>query len=80
MKFVELMLKAALVYSAELEDGKAEAFFSVLSGFPVDEVEKGFNAHFKSSRFFPTPFDIIEKIKADWYEKNAFSSDEFPWR
>jgi hypothetical protein len=74
------MLQASLVYSTELEEGKTEAFFVVLINLPIEEIEFGFFEHFKTSRRFPTPAEIISKVKRRWFDLNSFSDEEFPWQ
>lgn len=61
-KFFEFLEGCGLIYGREVKDAQAAIFFNALAEYSFVDVEKSFNTHIKSSKFFPTPSDIIQNI------------------
>ena len=57
-----LIHQASEIYQREISQVLFDCFSDLLTGYDYAAIEKAFLAHFASSKFFPTPADIIEKI------------------
>jgi len=56
------MLCAAEVYAKEISTTHAQVFMNLVREYDIADIEKAFQQHMKSSKFFPTPADIIDLI------------------
>lgn len=56
------MLCATEIYSKEISPTHAQVFMNLVREYDIADVEKAFQRHMKSSKFFPTPADIINLI------------------
>lgn len=61
-RFFEFMVGCAAIYDRELKSEQVHIFFNVLSSYDFLEIEKSFTHHIKTSKFFPTPAEIINNI------------------
>jgi len=53
------------VYNKPVKENQAEIFFNALADYEFASVEKAFNKHIRTNRFFPTPADIIGNMPSD---------------
>jgi hypothetical protein len=61
-RFSDLLHRASEFYPRDVSPSLLDGFMQLLSGYPFADVEKAFNKHFATSKFFPTPADIIENM------------------
>lgn len=62
LKFFDFLDGCGSVYDKEIKEAQAKIFFNALAEYDFNAVEKSFNAHIRTSKFFPTPADIIQNI------------------
>jgi hypothetical protein len=61
-RFFNFLEGCASVYDKEIKEAQAKIFFNALAEYDFNAIEKSFNAHIRTSKFFPTPADIIQNI------------------
>ncbi len=61
-KFINFLNGCALVYDKELKKEQVQIYWNILKDHTCQDVEKAFNRHIKTSKFFPAPSEIIENI------------------
>ena len=61
-KFFDFLDGCGSVYDKEVKEAQAKIFFNALTEYSFEAVEKSFNTHIRTSKFFPTPADIIQNI------------------
>jgi len=65
-RFAEAMQECAAVYRIELDAGMLGAYWRLLDGYPIDQVEMAFETHMRHperGRFFPKPADLIAAMQ-----------------
>jgi len=72
-KFAELINVCASIYSKELTNAALAAFYEMLKDYEISDIDKAFYRHMKTSKFFPTPADIIEYLPGD---QNHMGADQ----
>lgn len=65
--FIKILMACGEIFNREVKDAQIEVFWQSVRSFPFDDVKAAFNIHMKTSKFFPTPADIIEKIPKPMY-------------
>lgn len=60
--FFNFLEGCASIYDKEVKETQAKIFFNALAEYDFSAVEKSFNTHIRTSKFFPTPADIIQNI------------------
>jgi len=64
--FFEIMGRASRLYQREINVDVGEIMYQALTRYTISEIADGLTAHMsdpKRGKYFPTPADIIEKIK-----------------
>lgn len=56
------MLCATEIYSKEISSAHAQIFMNLIREYDIADIERAFHQHMRSSKFFPTPADIIDLI------------------
>ena len=63
-KFVEILTTCSSIYRQEIETPAIKVFWSLLSGYEINEVEAAFYKYMSEGRFMPTPAEIIARISS----------------
>lgn len=61
-KFAQVLLSCGEIYSKEVRDGQIALFWEAVKDIPLDKITQAFTKHIKTSRFFPTPAEILGYI------------------
>jgi hypothetical protein len=79
-EFYKELCVVAIVYTHAITSEQARAIFRYVKDYKLDDVKKALDEHVKSSKFFPTPADIIEKIPKKSATTWLLESDGFRYR
>lgn len=61
-RFSNAMMANALVFGRELSDETIAIYWAVLRDQDIDDISRAFLQHLKTSRFFPTPAELLALI------------------
>lgn len=76
-QFLESINGIALVYRVNLSKAQVRIYWDILKEYQLGDVLESFSKHLKTSRFFPTPVDLLDLIPAS--KANQHVSAEEAW-
>jgi hypothetical protein len=61
-RFIRAFAVMTEVFKEDVSDLRTEAYFSVLSDYPIEQVEAGIKQAMRCCKFFPRPAEIVEQM------------------